>query len=202
MNSLTVRQKNVCVTDRDPTDEELLRRMQRDDQQAFRLLVERHIDRAYGIALRILRNTADAEDVAQEALVRTWTNRHAWEAGRAKFSTWLYRVVVNRCIDIKRSPVGEGLDEVSEPIDDSDDTVTVIHNREVRNLLDVALGRLPAQQRAAVVLSYYEDCSNAQVAEIMGTTIDAVESLLKRGRHRLREILRHSEREFARIPPA
>jgi RNA polymerase sigma-70 factor (ECF subfamily) len=189
----------ALVMTEDLSDEALLLRIQAEDEDAYRILVERHIDRAFGIALRLLRNTADAEDVAQDALVRTWTNRHAWQSGRAKFTTWLYRVIVNRCIDLSRSPTGEGLDDVPEPADEADDSVTVIHKQEVQSALEAALARLPKQQRAAVVLSYYEDCSNAQVAEIMGTTVDAVESLLKRGRQRLRDILHRSSREFERM---
>ncbi len=183
----------------DLSDDELLERMRADDQDAYRVLVGRHIDRAYGAALRILRNAADAEDVTQDALVRAWTNRHLWEAGRAKFSTWLYRVVVNRCIDLKRLPRGEVLDDIPEPADESEDSVTLIHRRQVHDHLEAALDRLPGQQRVALVLSYYQDCSNGQVAEIMGTSIDAVESLLKRGRQRLRQILGRSRRDLCAL---
>ena len=181
------------------SDDELLERMRGDDQDAYRVLVERHIDRAYGAALRILRNASDAEDVTQDALVRAWTNRHRWESGRAKFSTWLYRVVVNRCIDLKRSPRSEDIDDVPEPADDAEDSVTLIHRRQVHDHLEAALDKLPGQQRVALVLSYYEDCSNGQVAEIMGTSIDSVESLLKRGRQRLRQILGRSRRDLGAL---
>lgn len=177
------------------SDEDLLERMRCDDVEAYRALVERHIDHAYAVAMRILKNPADAEDVTQDAFVKAWVNRQRWDAGRAKFSTWLYRVIVNRCIDKQRLVKTEWLDDVEEPAADVDDAVTVIHRQRVYGRLDDALHRLPTQQRVALVLSYYEDLSNIEVADVMGTTVSAVESLLKRGRKRLRDLLRQVEND-------
>lgn len=174
-------------------DDVLLGRMRFDDVDAYRALVERHIDRAYAVAMRMLKNPADAEDVTQDAFVKAWVNRHRWDAGRAKFSTWLYRVIVNRCIDLQRLPKAEWLDNVEDPAADVADAVTTIHRRRVYGSLEEALHRLPTQQRAAIVLSYYEDMSNLEIAEVMATSVSAVESLLKRGRKRLRELLRRAE---------
>jgi RNA polymerase sigma-70 factor (ECF subfamily) len=177
-------------------DDALLERMRLDDVDAYRTLVERHIDHAYAIAMRILKNPADAEDVTQDAFVKAWMNRRRWDAGRAKFSTWLYRVIVNRCIDKQRLVKTEWLEDVAEPAADIADAVTVIHRQRVYGRLEDALHRLPTQQRVALVLSYYEDMSNIEVADVMGTTVGAVESLLKRGRKRLRELLQRSEGEI------
>lgn len=181
-------------------DDALLVRMMADDAAAYRILVERHVDGAYALALRILRNVADAEDVAQDCMVRAWTHRHRWQVGRAKFATWLYRVVVNRCIDLKRAPTSNCLDDVPEPIDEHQaDTAESIHRREVFGRLEQAIGGLPEQQRVALTLSYFDELGNGEIAEIMGTTISAVEGLLKRGRQGLRERLRRSESEFRQI---
>lgn len=176
-------------------DDDLLDLMRRDDVNAYRELVSRHINRGYAVALRILKNQADAEDVTQDAFVKAWLIRHDWERGRAKFSTWLYRVVVNRCIDLTRAPKSAGLDDVDEPADDADDAVTGIHRRQIYGRLGDALDQLPPQQKAAVILSYYEELSNQEVAEVMGASVSAVESLLKRARKGLREVLRHSEKD-------
>lgn len=176
-------------------DDVLLERMRNDDQDAYRLLVERHIDRAYGLALRVLKNTADAEDVTQDCLIKAWQHRKTWQAGRAKFETWLYRVIVNRCIDLQRRPKSEWLDDVPEPSDDAPDTVETIQRRQVSGRLEDAMSLLPTQQRTALVLSYYEGLSNIEIAEILGTTISATESLLKRGRQGLRKLLKRSEGE-------
>jgi RNA polymerase sigma-70 factor, ECF subfamily len=176
-------------------DDVLLEHMRNDDQDAYRLLVERHIDRAYGLALRVLKNTADAEDVTQDCLIKAWQHRKTWQAGRAKFETWLYRVIVNRCIDLQRRPKSEWLEDVPEPSDDAPDTVETIQRQQVSGRLEDAMGLLPTQQRTALVLSYYEGQSNIEIAEIMGTTISATESLLKRGRQGLRKLLKRSEGE-------
>lgn len=176
-------------------DEALLARMQQDDSAAYRVLVERHVDRAYAIALRVLGNQADAEDVAQECLVKVWSHRQNWQEGKAKFSTWLYRVVVNRCIDLRRRPTNDCIDDVPEPMDDEADSVTSIHRGQVYGKLSDAMGRLPEQQRLALTLSYFDDLGNSEIAEIMQTTVSAVESLLKRGRQALRDKLRRSERD-------
>jgi len=191
---LVFAEQTAFVSD-EASDEALLERMRADDVEAYRTLVERHMNRAFGVAMRVLKNPTDAEDVAQDAFVKAWLNRQRWEAGRAKFSTWLYRVVVNRCIDLRRAPREEWIDDVPEPADEAEDSVSSIHRRQVYGRLEDALGRLPTQQRVAVVLSYYEDLSNAEIAEVMSTSVSAVESLLKRGRKGLREILRHSEQD-------
>ncbi|UTD25543.1 RNA polymerase sigma factor [Bradyrhizobium sp. WD16] len=177
-------------------DRELLDRLAADDEAAFRLLVARHIDRAYAIALRIVGNGADAEDVVQDTMLKVWTHRGRWQHGRAKFSTWLYRVVSNRCIDLRRKPRTENVDAVPEMADGQPDASRVIERNEVTDLLEAAMQRLPEQQRIAVILSYHESMSNAEIAEVMDTTVSAVESLLKRGRQQLRDMLRRHERDI------
>lgn len=191
--------RTATALDHDLDDDALLERMKADDSQAYRILVERHVDRAYALALRTLRNPADAEDVAQDALVKAWTHRHSWQPGKAKFSTWLYRVVFNRCIDLKRMPSGTCLDDVAEPEDDGPDSVDCIHRRQIYGRLGDALSTMPEQQRAALTLAYFDDMGNAEIAAVLGTTVQAVESLLKRGRQGLRERLRRSERDIRHI---
>jgi RNA polymerase sigma-70 factor (ECF subfamily) len=174
-------------------DEELLTRLASNDEAAFRLLVERHIDRAFAIALRIVGSRADAEDVVQDTMLKVWTHRGKWQHGRAKFSTWLYRVITNRCIDLHRMPRTDSVDAVPEPIDAQPDVVSAMQRDEVTLMLEKAMQRLPEQQRVAVILSYHENMSNGEIAEVMETTVAAVESLLKRGRQQLRDLLRRHE---------
>jgi RNA polymerase sigma-70 factor (ECF subfamily) len=180
-------------------DDRLLDRLAANDQAAFRLLVERHIDRAFSVALRVLGNSADAEDVVQDTMLKVWTHRGQWQQGRAKFSTWLYRVVTNRCIDLRRQPRTDNVDAVPEPADAQPDAVTTIQRDEVSVLLEAAMQRLPEQQRIAVILSYHQSMSNGEIAEVMETTVSAVESLLKRGRQQLRDLLRRNERDIRHI---
>lgn len=197
MLSLSGRSARAACTMRD--DDELLERMKEDDTDAYRELVERHIDRAYGLALRMLKNSADAEDATQDAFVKAWRNRQGWQSGKAKFSTWLYRVVVNRCIDFQRAPRGQWIEDVPEPADEADDAPTALHKRQIYGQLDGAMAQLPARQRAAVALSYYEDLSNGEIAEVLGLSISAVESLLKRGRQGLRALLKQVEGEVRAV---
>ncbi len=177
-------------------DEQLLARIAENDQTAFRHLVERHIDRAYALALRILQNPADADDVVQDTMLKVWTLRGTWQSGRARFSTWLYRVVANRCIDLRRRPHHSDIDEVPDPADGREDALSALHRAQVGDLLEAAMLRLPDHQRIALILSYHENLANAEIAEVMETTVAAVESLLKRGRQQLRQFLRRSEGEI------
>jgi RNA polymerase sigma-70 factor (ECF subfamily) len=174
-------------------DEALLDRLAQHDEAAFRTLVERHVDRAFGIALRIVGSRADAEDVVQDTMLKVWTHRGKWQHGRAKFSTWLYRVITNRCIDLRRMPRTDNVDAMPEPADAQPDVVSTMQRDEVSQLLERAMQRLPEHQRVAVILSYHENMSNGDIAEVMDTTVAAVESLLKRGRQQLRVLLREHE---------
>lgn len=199
MTQTSLHSRPAAALDVEADDDTLLERMKADDADAYRILVERHVDRAYALALRTLRNPTDAEDVAQDALIKAWTHRHSWQAGKAKFSTWLYRVVFNRCIDLKRMPSNSCIDDVSEPEDDTPDSVDTIQRRQVFDRLGDALSTMPEQQRAALTLAYFDEMGNAEIATVLGTTVQAVESLLKRGRQGLRERLRRSERDIRHI---
>ena len=177
-------------------DKDLLDRLALGEEAAFCALVKRHIDRAYAIALRIIGNPTDAEDVVQDTMLKIWIHRGRWQPGRAKFSTWLYRVISNRCIDLRRKPRTENVDVVPDVADTQPDASCIIERNEASSLLQAATQRLPEQQRIAVVLSYHENMSNSEIAEVMDTTVAAVESLLKRGRQQLRELLRRHERDI------
>ncbi len=177
-------------------DSELLDKLATGDEAAFRKLVERHIDRAYAIALRIVGNAADVEDVVQDTMLKIWSHCGRWQHGRAKFSTWLYRVISNRCIDLRRKPRNENVETVPEVADGQPGAVEIIERNELNGMLELAMQRLPEQQRIAVIFSYHENMSNGEIAQVMDTTVAAVESLLKRGRQQLRQLLRKHERDI------
>jgi RNA polymerase sigma-70 factor (ECF subfamily) len=181
-----------------PRDEDdlLLEQIALRDELAFRRLVERHVDRAFALALRILRNHTDAEDVVQDVMLKVWTQGGAWKSGHARFSTWLYRVVTNRCLDLCRRPRTSDIDDAPEMADTQPDAVSAIHAGEIHDLLERAMGHLPEQQRIALILSYHDELSNAEIADILSTTVQAVESLLKRGRQQLRKVLGSLEGEI------
>lgn len=171
-------------------DEALMTRIRAGDQPAYRRLVHRHLKRAYALARRICGSDTEAEDIVQDVFLQVWQRRAQWNDEGARFSTWLYRVIVNRCIDHKRRPVSEDLESVPEPPDHAPDAVSAIQRRQVAARLQEAQARLPAQQRAALTLFYYEGLSSAETASIMQTSVGAVESLLKRARQQLRVLLK------------
>ncbi|MBD8891318.1 sigma-70 family RNA polymerase sigma factor [Labrenzia suaedae] len=181
------------------SDEELLELIRRDSEVAFRTLIDRHVDRGYAVAYRILRNASDAEDVVQDAFLQVWTKRAVWQAGRARFSTWLYRVISNRCIDLLRRPKVETMETLPELEDDRGDQMQSLARQEASEMLQKAMAKLPDQQRIALVFSYTENLSNGEIAEIMETSVSAVEALLKRGRQKLRHLLRNTGGEILSI---
>jgi len=167
-------------------DDGLLSQIAEGDRRAFQQLMDRHIDRAHGLAKRVLGNKSDAEDVVQDAFLKVWQKAGQWQPGRAQFSTWLYRVVVNRCLDLKRKPVNAALDNVAEQSDDRPDAYEDIETRQRNAKIQAAVADLPERQRTAIVLSYTSGLSNAQAAETMEISVKAFESLLVRAKRELR----------------
>ena len=170
-------------------DDALILRFAAGDQSAARLLSERHLGRVLALATRMLRDTAEAEDVAQEAMLRAWRNAGKWEPGRAKFSTWLHRVALNLCYDRLRKRRSASLDEVAEPVDERITAHEGMEADEKLTMLKDAISALPERQRAAIQLRHFEERGNDETAEILGVSVEAVESLLARGRRALRDRL-------------
>ena len=171
----------------DLQDDQLMLAVQQGDKRAYRSLVERYINRTVALARRFVANQSDAEDIAQDVFLTLWKNAHQWQPGKAAFSTWLYRITVNRSIDYKRKMRFDPLDEVTEPEDGGLDAVSKIHTQQVSEKLRMAIGGLSEPQQVAMALYYHEGLSAARCAEVMEIKVNAVESLLKRGRQRLRE---------------
>ena len=169
------------------TDDALLALYANGDRAAARLLTGRLVPRVLGLATRMLGDGAEAEDVAQEAMLRLWRMAPDWRPGAARVSTWLYRVTLNLCLDRKRrgrrGPVG--LDCVPEPADPAPGPAEAMQEGARAKALQGALMQLPDRQRHAVVLRHIEELSNPEIAEIMGVGVEAIESLTARGRRAL-----------------
>lgn len=172
------------------SDEELLELMRGGDEQAFRQLVTRHVYRAQRLALRLVGEGAAAEDVVQDVFLQIWIKRESWRRTDAKFTSWLFKVVYNRCMDARRKRRDIGLEDVDEPSDEQVDAVTRIYRGQVLRRLRDAMSRLPGSQYVALFLSYHEGYSAKDTAATMGISVQAVESLLKRGRQNLRDQLK------------
>ena len=141
-----------------------------------------------GLARRILGNAADAEDVAQEAMLRVWVHAPRWQP-LAAFRTWLTRVTVNLCLDRKRRAPWVELEAAGDIVDPALNATEQAELGERDRLVAAAIADLPQRQRAAIVLTYSEGMSNAQVADVLGTSVSAVETLLVRGKQNLRRAL-------------
>ena len=174
----------------DDSDEALMARVAKGDQGAYRTLTGRHLPAMLGLARRILGNAADAEDVVQEAMLRVWTHAPRWQP-LAAFRTWLTRIVVNLGLDRKRRAPWIALEAAGEIVDKAPGAAEQSETDERERLVAEAIEELPARQRTAIVLTYNEGLSNAQVAEILDTTVSAVETLLIRGKQNLRRALRN-----------
>jgi RNA polymerase sigma-70 factor (ECF subfamily) len=155
------------------------------DQSAARTLTARHAPRVFALARRMLGETAEAEDVAQEAMLRLWRIAPDWEAGRAEISTWLYRVASNLCIDRLRRRRELGSDAVPEIADEAPGAVRRLEERDRTRALAGAMAALPDRQRLALVLRHFDERPNPEITEILGVSVEAVESLLSRGRRAL-----------------
>jgi RNA polymerase sigma-70 factor (ECF subfamily) len=173
------------------SDEMLMAAIAAGDQLAFARLVERHLARTVGLATRLMGSRADGEEIAQEAFTRVWSHAARWRplgaGGNARFTTWLYRIVVNLAIDRKRRPVHAAMDDVDEPVDEADDGFVRIHRRQISDAVTVAMMQLPERQRAALALCFFEGMSNIEAGVIMSLSVGAVESLLVRARRSLRQ---------------
>jgi RNA polymerase sigma-70 factor, ECF subfamily len=170
-------------------DAELLARSARGDRRAFDEIVARHGPLALRVAARMALDRQSAEDIAQEAMFRVWRRADEFDARRARFTTWLYRIVVNLCIDFRRRPQSVALPEGYDPADPAATAAEAIEIDERRVALTRAIDQLPSGQRAALTLVYDEGLSGAEAAQVLGVSIKAVERLLARARARLRVIL-------------
>ncbi|SDW20659.1 RNA polymerase sigma-70 factor, ECF subfamily [Ruegeria halocynthiae] len=173
----------------EPSDEALLGRFADGDAAVARLLTGRLGPRSYSLALRMLGNRAEAEDVTQEAMMRLWKMAPDWVPGQAQLSTWLYRVTLNLCVDLRRKKRPDALENVAEPEDGTASVVDRMQDTARKDALQNALQQLPDRQRQAVVLRHIEELSNPEIAGIMDISVEAVESLTARGKRSLTAIL-------------
>ena len=188
----------AAMTRPGPGDDALLILFANGDRDAAKELTRRLAPRAYGVAIRMLGNAAEAEDVTQEAMLRLWRMAPDWQQGGAKLSTWLYRVVTNLCLDIIRKGRGvmAALEEVPEPADPGQGADERILDSTRRDALQQALMKLPERQRQAVVLRHLEELSNPEIAGIMQISTEAVESLSARGKRALAKALAEQRAEL------
>lgn len=189
----------------DPSDLEAVTRAARGDHEAYRVLVERYQDRAYGLALRVMRDEEQAKDVVQEAFLKAYRSLGRFE-GRSSFYTWFYRVVMNLCIDAKRrqspgrmvewdetraleTPVGTGLDAVDPEHQQASGPEGDLERAELREAIRSAIAELPDDARQTLLLREIDGLSYSEIAKSLGIPKGTVMSRLHHARRRVRELL-------------
>jgi RNA polymerase sigma-70 factor, ECF subfamily len=168
------------------SDAELLSWSAGGDRRAFDTIVTRHGPFALRVATRLVPDPLVAEDVVQEAMVRAWSQARHFDPDRGRFTTWLYRIVVNLCIDQRRRVQPAPIPDDFDPPDPAAGADEMVAANERRTMLLGALKTLPVRQRAAMTLVYDEGMSGAEAARVLGLSAKAVERLLARARAGLR----------------
>lgn len=170
-------------------DDALMQRVAQSDASAFRLLVDAHGAMLHRLAFRMLGDAAEAEDVAQESLLRLWRDAPRWQAGHSGVAAWLTRVAMNQCLDRLRRRKFASDEAVPEREDESPLAPDLIDAGASRERVIAAVANLSDRQRAAIVLTYYEDQPNNAAATMLDMNIKAFESLLLRARAALGKAL-------------
>jgi RNA polymerase sigma factor (sigma-70 family) len=187
------------VSETEPMDasvDTLMQRVLARDRVAFRMIAERHGDRLYRIAWRMMGDAVEAEDVAQEAMLKLWSQTQ-WRMGEAGVGAWLARVATNAALDRLRKSRFRSDEDIPERADESPLADAIIAHDDEAQLARAAIAALPDNQRAAIVLTYYEDLSNKDAAEMLDLNIKAFESLLFRARAALKQALAGLREEAA-----
>jgi len=177
------------VTAADAEDAYLVKRAREGYVEAYAELVDRHGQLAYRVALRLLGNHHDAEDVAQEALVQAWQQLPGFH-GDSAYSTWLYRIVTHLALNrIRGARPADSLDLLGDVHRSREEPVLDVERDLTVDAVTAAVTALPAPQRVAIVLHHFEGLPNEEVARITGSSVAAVRSHLYRGRRALTRTL-------------
>lgn len=174
-------------------DAPLLEAVGRGDRAAARELMQRRLPRLLAIAQRLLADPVEAEDVAQETFIRVWKAAGRWRRGEAKVETWMSRIAINLCYDRLRRRREVFTDMLPERADGAPSPETVLSIGDAAQRVKRAVALLPERQRLALELCHFQEMSNIDAAEAMEISVDALESLLSRGRRKLREALTGQE---------
>ncbi len=183
----------------DASDVQLLALQALGDERALEVLMQRYRGLVWRVTKTYLGSATEAEDIIQDISVMIHTRRDIFTEGSAKFSSWLYRVVTNRCLDILKSSKSPSRhSELDEAMSDEQDSAeeTLLRD-QLRSRVQSLLAEIPEQQRRALTLFYYDENDVDHIAQKMGVSVAAVRSLLKRGKESLRQSSGSAELRFS-----
>ncbi len=168
---------------------DLVERMVTGDEEAYRILLDHHLPSLSRYVTRMMGNSTDAEDIVQETFIRLWTQGSRYDSSAARLSTWLHNIAHNLCIDHFRKHGRMVLEE--HPDDFSDEDEPTDHLVETQRTMHIGqcLMQLAERQRSAIIMCHYQGMSNRDAAAILDVSVDALESLMARGRRKLRKLL-------------
>ena len=173
-------------------DRHLIERFKHGDLLAFEALVRKYQDRTYNLCRRMLHDTQDAEDAAQDVFVKAYRNLVKFSSAEASFNTWLYRITINTCLDYRKKSRLEPLKDEAFGKDlpsEEPSPEQLYQSKETGKRIDTALEKLPKKLRAAIVLKEIEGLSYEEIAQVLETSVGTVKSRISRAREALVQIL-------------
>ena len=183
-------------------ERDMIERASRGDAAAFNRLMEQHERRMYAVALRMCGNREDAQDCLQEAMLRVYRAIGGFK-GQSSFSTWVYRITMNTCLDElrrKKNRQSTSLDSLLDmgwsPSDDTNAPEKQAMRSELRRNLNRAIQELPEEMRSAVVLRDIQGFSYEEIAHMLEINVGTIKSRISRGREKLREKMKENAELF------
>ena len=187
-------------------EHDLIQRAGRGDAYAFEQLMAAHENKMYAVALRMCGNREDAQDCLQEAMIRVFRAISGFK-GQSSFSTWVYRITMNSCLDElrrRKTRTATSLDAMLEngfaPSDEGDTPEQSSLRSEQRRVLERAIAELPEDMRSAIVLRDIQGCSYDEIAQTLNANVGTIKSRISRGREKLRAALLEQPELFGRHP--
>lgn len=175
------------------SDRELLERIGRGDERAFAVVYSRYADLVYSVSLRVLRDAATAQDVAQDVFLRVWREPWRFEPERGKFAVWLASVTRNRALDMVRSQGRRRAveyrppEDAPEPVDGSaEDPQLAAEVASDTRLVRAAMSSLPEEQRRVVELAYFDGLSQREISERLQVPLGTVKTRARLAMQKLR----------------
>jgi len=183
------------------SDETLIRRLSEGDDTALTALMDKYLSKIHSYAYQMLGDVMKAEDISQIVFLKVWQMAPNWEFGRGTIQAYLYRLTSHRCLDLLRKSSESLPGTLPEMIDQHPNAERQLSEIERSETIKHALEQLPARQHMAITLNYYQELSLKEAAQTLDMTVSAFDSLLRRARKNLKQILSQPALPKTQTPP-